>query len=56
MPAANRIEVPARESALDMEVLAQLAELMGEGLANVIRTFLSDTPSQIGSMSAATRD
>ena len=53
VPAANRIEVPARESALDMEVLAQLAELMDEGLADVIRTYLSDTPSQIGSMSAA---
>jgi signal transduction histidine kinase/CheY-like chemotaxis protein/HPt (histidine-containing phosphotransfer) domain-containing protein len=41
------------ESAVDMEVLAQLAELMGEGLADVISTYLTDTPSQFAAISTA---
>jgi CheY-like chemotaxis protein/HPt (histidine-containing phosphotransfer) domain-containing protein len=41
------------ESALDMSVLAELADLMGEGLESVIATYLSDTPSQLTAIQAA---
>lgn len=41
------------ESALDMSVLAQLADLMGEGLESVIATYLSDTPAQLAAIHSA---
>lgn len=43
----------AAESALDMDVLAQLAELMGEGLGDLIRTYLADTPAQLAAIASA---
>jgi len=44
---------PSNESALDMAVLAELAELMGEGLGHVIGTYLSDTPTQLAAIAKA---
>jgi CheY-like chemotaxis protein/HPt (histidine-containing phosphotransfer) domain-containing protein len=41
------------DSALDMAAVTQLAELMGEGLADVIETYLSDTPTQFAAIAAA---
>ena len=44
--------------ALDLNALTQLGDLMGEGLGDVIETFLSDTPLQLQSIALAieTRD
>ena len=53
---AKHVPSLAAETAVDTEVLAQLAELMGEGLADVIRTYLTDTPAQFAAMSAAIRE
>jgi signal transduction histidine kinase/DNA-binding response OmpR family regulator len=38
---------------LDVEVIAELRDLMGSGVAHVIETYLGDTPVQISSMTAA---
>jgi signal transduction histidine kinase/DNA-binding response OmpR family regulator/HPt (histidine-containing phosphotransfer) domain-containing protein len=38
---------------LDEAVFAQLRSLMGEGMADVIETYLTDTPAQIAAMSDA---
>ena len=40
-------------SALDLEVLAQLKDLMGDGLPDVIDTYLNDTPVQLEAMTDA---
>jgi HPt (histidine-containing phosphotransfer) domain-containing protein len=46
-------EATLTESALDMDSLAELAELMGEGLGDVVRTYLKDTPDQLANMANA---
>jgi CheY-like chemotaxis protein/HPt (histidine-containing phosphotransfer) domain-containing protein len=46
-------EVPSSAGALDLAVTQQLADLMGEGLSDVIETYLSDTPAQFAAMEAA---
>jgi HPt (histidine-containing phosphotransfer) domain-containing protein len=43
----------SNESAIELAVLSQLAELMGEGIESVIDTYLSDTPAQLASIQAA---
>ena len=52
-PQQSSARPPSNESALDMSVLAQLAELMGEGIESVIGTYLSDTPIQLASIQTA---
>jgi CheY-like chemotaxis protein/HPt (histidine-containing phosphotransfer) domain-containing protein len=37
----------SNESALDMAVLSELSEMMGEGIQTVIETYLNDTPEQL---------
>src|SRR5262249_1163821 len=48
-----REEGPSNDSALDIAVLAELADLMGEGLGDVISAYLSDTPVQLSAIEAA---
>jgi len=45
--------VSSNESGLDAAVLAELADLMGEGLGDVLDTFMSDTPIQLAAIAAA---
>ena len=47
------IRAPLHESALDMDALGELAELMDEGLGDVVRTYLKDTPEQLANMANA---
>jgi signal transduction histidine kinase/PleD family two-component response regulator/HPt (histidine-containing phosphotransfer) domain-containing protein len=44
---------PAAASALDLAIFAQLSELMGGELADIVDTYLRDTAAQIAAMSAA---
>ena len=41
------------EQALNMDALAELRELMGDGLNDVIRTFIDYMPEQVDSLSSA---
>jgi two-component system sensor histidine kinase/response regulator len=49
----SRAGSASNELALDRGVLMQLGELMGEGLGDVIATYLSDTPVQLGSIASS---
>jgi signal transduction histidine kinase/DNA-binding response OmpR family regulator len=51
--AVPQADMHATESSIDMAVLAQLADLMGEGIESVIATYLSDTPQQLAAIQAA---
>jgi CheY-like chemotaxis protein/HPt (histidine-containing phosphotransfer) domain-containing protein/HAMP domain-containing protein len=44
---------PAAASTLDLAIFAQLSELMGSELADIVDTYLRDTATQIAAMSAA---
>ena len=44
---------PAAASTLDLAIFAQLSELMGSELADIVDTYLRDTAMQIAAMSAA---
>jgi CheY-like chemotaxis protein/HPt (histidine-containing phosphotransfer) domain-containing protein len=49
----SRAGSASNELALDKAVLMQLGELMGEGLGDVIGTYLSDTPVQLENIASA---
>ncbi len=44
---------PSSEAALDMDAVALLTDLMGEGLGSVIATYLTDAPAQLAAIGAA---
>ena len=46
---------PVNDSALDLLTLSALADLMGDGLGDVIGTYLRDTPAQLAAIEAAIR-
>jgi CheY-like chemotaxis protein/HPt (histidine-containing phosphotransfer) domain-containing protein len=52
-PDPSSDEAPRSDSALDMAAVAQLSELMSEDLADVIETYLSNTPIQLASIATA---
>jgi DNA-binding response OmpR family regulator len=49
----KRTGAPSNESAIDMSTLAELADLLGEGVDSVIATYLSDTPMQLEQLEKA---
>jgi HPt (histidine-containing phosphotransfer) domain-containing protein len=49
----SRAGSASNELALDKAVLMQLRDLMGEGLGDVIATYLSDTPVQLENIASA---
>jgi HPt (histidine-containing phosphotransfer) domain-containing protein len=50
---AARLDAVPPAALLDDTALAQLRDLMGEGLADILDTYLSDTTAQIGAMESA---